>query len=456
MGRMTVGEMDIGEIMRHLPHRYPFLLVDRVLECVPGERIKAIKNVTANEPFFPGTFPRLSGHAWRADHRSAGASLGDPGLQDAQSNARRQVAYLLRGHRRRALPAARCCRATSCCSSRPKSGWSAGSASSRFAQASTVRWLPKQNSWRHCATPECQRCASIRRPSLPATRSLRPASRSGPYSIIGPEVAIGEGTVIGAHVVIAQRTTLGRRNRVFQFASLGEIPQDRKYDGRPTRTVIGDDNVIREYVTIHAGTAQDRGVTTIGNGNWLLAYSHIAHDCVVGNATTFSNNAQLAGHVVIDDHAVLGGFVGVHQFCRVGAHAFIAAGSIVLQDVPPYVTVGRVSGEAARDQQRGSAAPGLHDGRPRRDQARLQDAVPLVARTSTTHEQQIVAEAKNRSRTCAARRVPGDGRSRNRSLSTMHERRRAAPSRELRPASWRSCPREARSFRRRPCSRTRS
>jgi UDP-N-acetylglucosamine acyltransferase len=160
----------------------------------------------------------------------------------------------------------------------------------------------------------------------------------GPYSIIGPEVAIGEATVVGAHVVIAPRTTLGRGNRVFQFASVGEIPQDRKYDGRPTRTVIGDDNVIREYVTIHAGTAQDRGVTTIGNGNWLLAYSHIAHDCVVGNATTFSNNAQLAGHVVIEDHAVLGGFVGVHQFCRVGAHAFIAAGSIVLQDVPPYVT----------------------------------------------------------------------------------------------------------------------
>jgi UDP-N-acetylglucosamine acyltransferase len=160
----------------------------------------------------------------------------------------------------------------------------------------------------------------------------------GPYSVIGPEAAIGDDTVIGAHVVIAARTRLGRRNRVFQFASLGEIPQDRKYDGQPTRTVIGDDNVIREFVTVHAGTTQDRGVTTIGNGNWLLAYTHVAHDCVVGNATTFSNNAQLAGHVVVDDHAVLGGFVGVHQFCRVGAHAFVAAGSIVLQDVPPYVT----------------------------------------------------------------------------------------------------------------------
>jgi len=161
----------------------------------------------------------------------------------------------------------------------------------------------------------------------------------GAYSIVGTQVAIGEGSSIGPHVVIAARTRLGQRNRVFQFASIGEIPQDRKYDGRPTSTVIGDDNVIREFVTIHAGTAQDRGVTTLGDGNWLLAYSHVAHDCVVGNSTTFSNNAQLAGHVVVDDFAVLGGFVGVHQFCRIGAHAFLAGGSIVLQDVPPYVTV---------------------------------------------------------------------------------------------------------------------
>ena len=161
----------------------------------------------------------------------------------------------------------------------------------------------------------------------------------GPYSIVGAGTAIGEGTSIGAHVVIADRTRIGRGNRVFQFASVGEIPQDRKYTGDPTRTVIGDRNVIREFVTIHAGTAQDKGVTTIGDGNWLLAYSHVAHDCVIGNETTFSNNAQLAGHVIIDDYAVLGGFVGVHQFCRVGAHAMLAAGSIVLQDVPPYVTV---------------------------------------------------------------------------------------------------------------------
>jgi UDP-N-acetylglucosamine acyltransferase len=160
----------------------------------------------------------------------------------------------------------------------------------------------------------------------------------GAFSIIGPEVVIGAGSVVASHAVITGRTTLGARNRVFPFTSIGGIPQDRKYGGEPTSTLIGDDNVIREYVSIHAGTAQDRGVTTIGHGNWLLAYCHIAHDCVVGNHTTFSNNVQLAGHVVIDDWVTMGGFGGVHQFCRIGAHAMVAAGAIVLQDVPPFVT----------------------------------------------------------------------------------------------------------------------
>ena len=160
----------------------------------------------------------------------------------------------------------------------------------------------------------------------------------GAYSIVGAGVAIGAGTQIGPHVVVTGRTTIGARNRIFQFASVGEIPQDRKYGGEPTATAIGDDNVIREFVTIHAGTAQDRGVTTIANGNWFLAYTHVAHDCVVGDATTFSNNAQIAGHVTIGDYAVLGAYAGVHQFCRVGAHAMLAAGAIVLQDVPPFVT----------------------------------------------------------------------------------------------------------------------
>jgi UDP-N-acetylglucosamine acyltransferase len=160
----------------------------------------------------------------------------------------------------------------------------------------------------------------------------------GAYSIVGPDVTIGIGTRIGPHAIVTGRTTLGARNRIFQFASVGEIPQDRKYGGEPTSTTLGDDNVVREFVTIHAGTAQDRGTTTIGNGNWFLAYTHVAHDCVVGKFTTFSNNAQIAGHVTIGDWVVLGAYAGVHQFCRIGEHAMLAAGAIVLQDVPPYVT----------------------------------------------------------------------------------------------------------------------
>ena len=161
----------------------------------------------------------------------------------------------------------------------------------------------------------------------------------GAFSIVGPHVRIGTGTVVGPHAVITGRTTIGARNRIFQFTSIGDIPQDRKYGGEPTTTVIGDDNVVREYVSIHAGTAQHRGSTTIGNANLLLAYVHIAHDCLIGDSTTFSNNAQLAGHVTVGDWVVFGGFTGVHQFVRIGAHAMIAGGAVVLQDVPPFMMV---------------------------------------------------------------------------------------------------------------------
>ena len=161
----------------------------------------------------------------------------------------------------------------------------------------------------------------------------------GAYSIVGADVVIGAGTVVGPHVVLTGHTTIGMRNRIFQFASIGDIPQDRKYSGEPTSTTIGDDNVFREYASIHAGTVQDRGDTKIGNGNLFLAYTHVAHDCVVGNFTTFSNNAQIAGHVQIDDWVVMGAYSGVHQFGRVGAHAMVGTFAAVLQDVPPFTTV---------------------------------------------------------------------------------------------------------------------
>lgn len=160
----------------------------------------------------------------------------------------------------------------------------------------------------------------------------------GAYSVIGSEVAIGAGTTIGPHVVIEGRTTIGRDNRIFQFCSIGKIPQDKKYAGEPTRLVIGDRNTIHEFCSIHLGTAQDGGVTTIGDSTWIMAYSHVAHDCHIGNEVILANSAQLAGHVHVGDFAILGGITGVHQFVKIGVHAITGAGTILFQDLPPYVT----------------------------------------------------------------------------------------------------------------------
>lgn len=168
---------------------------------------------------------------------------------------------------------------------------------------------------------------------------LAPDVEVGPYAIVGPHVRIGAGTRIGPHTVVTGHTTIGAHNRIFQFASIGEIPQDKKYAGEPTRLEIGDHNTIREFCTLNVGTVQDTGVTKIGNHNWLMAYCHVAHDCVVGDHVVFANDTNLAGHVTIGDHAVLGGYTGVHQFCRIGAHAITGVGSVVLQDLPPYVMV---------------------------------------------------------------------------------------------------------------------
>lgn len=161
----------------------------------------------------------------------------------------------------------------------------------------------------------------------------------GPYCVVGEHVEIGAGTRIGPHCVIDGHTRIGTDNRIFQFCSVGAPPQDKKYAGEPTRLVIGNGNTLREFCTVNVGTAQDKGVTTLGDDNWIMAYVHIAHDCTVGDHTVFANNATLAGHVDVGDWAILGGFTGVHQFVRVGAHSFCGVGTVLLQDLPPFVTV---------------------------------------------------------------------------------------------------------------------
>ena len=161
----------------------------------------------------------------------------------------------------------------------------------------------------------------------------------GAYTLIGPHVCIGEGTTIGPHCVIDGRTKIGRDNRVFQFCSLGAVPQDKKYAGEPTALSIGDRNTVREFCTFNLGTAQDAGVTRLGSDNWVMAYVHIAHDCQVGSHTTLANNATMGGHVILGDWVTIGGLTGIHQFVKVGAHAMAGFASAVSQDVPPFMMV---------------------------------------------------------------------------------------------------------------------
>ena len=168
----------------------------------------------------------------------------------------------------------------------------------------------------------------------------------GPYSVIGENVSIGSGTVIGSHVVITGPTTIGPNNKIFHFSSIGEDPQDKKFnEDKNSYLEIGANNTIREYVSINRGTSDGGGKTIIGNNNWIMAYVHIAHDCIIGNNSTFANNTTLAGHVAIQDFVTLGGFTGVHQFCRIGSYSFSAISSIIVKDVPPYILV---SGNTAK------------------------------------------------------------------------------------------------------------
>jgi len=161
----------------------------------------------------------------------------------------------------------------------------------------------------------------------------------GPYSIIGAEVELGSGTVIGPHVVIKGPTKMGKNNRIFQFASVGEDPQDKKFDGERTELHMGDNNIVREYATINRGTADGGALTKIGSDNLFMAYIHVAHDCQIGDFTVFANGSSLAGHVNVGDHAILAGFALVHQFCTVGEHAFVGLNSVANRDVPPFMMV---------------------------------------------------------------------------------------------------------------------
>lgn len=220
----------------------------------------------------------------------------------------------------------------------------------------------------------------------------------GPYAIIGPDVKIGAGTKIGPHTVIRGPTRIGRDNHIFQFASIGEDPQDKKYHGEPTELHIGDGNTIREYCTINRGTIQGGGITRIGDDNWIMAYVHIAHDCQIGNHTIFANGASLAGHVNVNDWAILGGFTLVHQFCTLGAHCFTAFASAVSQDVPPYILV---SGHMARARPHGLNNEGLRRRGFSDETLRwLRQAYKVIYRSGFSLEQAII-KLKEMTQECA-------------------------------------------------------
>ncbi len=221
----------------------------------------------------------------------------------------------------------------------------------------------------------------------------------GPYSIIGPHVKIGAGTTVGPHVVIEGHTSIGCDNRIFQFSSLGAIPQDKKYAGEPCELVIGDRNTIREFCTFNIGSPGDVGVTRVGDDNWLMAYVHLAHDCQVGNNTIFANNAQLAGHVQVGDWAILGGFTVVHQFVRIGAHSMTAMCTLLFADLPPFVMC-QGQPAAARSMnfeglrrrgflpERIAAVKAMHKAL-YRDELTLQDARERIAQLSQTHPEAL-------------------------------------------------------------------
>lgn len=201
---------------------------------------------------------------------------------------------------------------------------------------------------------------SLRHPTAIIHPSARLADdvSVGAYSIIGEHVEIGAGTVVGPHVVIDGHTTIGKGNRFFQFSSIGEIPQDKKYKGEPTQLIIGDNNTIRESCTFNLGTVQDGGITSIGSDNWIMAYVHVAHDCHIGDHNVIANSVQFAGHVTVGDHTLIGGMSGIHQFVRIGDYAMIGFQTRLSQDLPPFVTAVGNPAEAKGPHQEGPRRAG--------------------------------------------------------------------------------------------------
>ena len=373
--RMT---FDIQEIMGFLPHRYPFLLIDRIVEFEPTKRLVAIKNVTINEPFFQGHFPGypiMPGVLVVEAMAQAGGIIMMHELPDRDKKLVVFTGIERAKFRRPVTPGDQLRIEVEVLAFRTRAGRIEGKAyvDGKLACEATLTCQVVPRSREPAARPQetsgnpgpgsrgpagGDRRVSIHPSAIVAPGAVVPDSCTiGPYSTIGPEVVLGEECTLVSHVVIDGRTRIGARNQIFPFTSIGVAPQDLKYTGEPTETEIGDDNTIRECVTISRGTAKGGGITRIGSDNLLMAYVHIGHDSQVGSHCILANAATLAGHVIIEDYASVGAFCPVHQFCTVGQYAFIGGGTIVTQDVLPFsLTSSQAREPRLRHQQGGPGA----------------------------------------------------------------------------------------------------
>ncbi len=337
-----ISQIEMKDILQYLPHRYPFLLIDRVLSVSgDGKKIRALKSTTVNEPFYQGHFPEQPVFPGVMLLEAMAQAAGIMAAKDIKDNNQPPKLFVFAGI------------------DKAKFKLIVQPGDQLIFDVEEVKrkgniafYLAKATV---CGDVVCTAelmSASIKLDaSISNTDKIHPQAivdpqakignnvEIGPWSYIGPGVEIGNDTVINSHVVIKGPTTIGSNNRIFQFASVGDTSQDISCNSTTTRLEIGDNNEIRECVTIHRGTTKDKGLTKIGSNNLFMAYSHIAHDCVIGNNIIFSNNASLAGHVTVNDNATIGAFSAVHQFCVVGSYSFLARAAMVPQDVPPYINV---------------------------------------------------------------------------------------------------------------------
>jgi UDP-N-acetylglucosamine acyltransferase len=331
---MSSGE--IGRLVRQIPTQYPFVLVDRIVEHDAEGRLVALKNVTGAEDFFAGHFPSQPVMPGVLLLESLAQAAGIWLLKTAPDPGRveiRVVGFDETKFRRPVVPGDQLRLEVQLVHRRGELVRFRGEVRVGDSRAAEARLLLQVAT---LSQPEIDPLARVSPEAV-----LAPGVRVGPFSVVGPRVRLGRSTVLESHVVIDGDTRVGEGNRFFPFSSIGLVPQDLKFRGEPSRVEIGDRNTFREGTTVHRGTAGGGSLTRIGSDNLLMAQVHVAHDCLVGNHTIFANGAALSGHVEVQDFATLGGFSGVHQFCRVGVHAFMGGATIATKDVLPFsLTVG--------------------------------------------------------------------------------------------------------------------